>query len=162
MVRVDYHYNNISNYNPLPGSSQMKLIRELGNLKKGTINLTIKDNESFHWYPIGHLNLMNKHQQQIKQSDIEMVENRDCKSTELAVSKRNIRRFKQNIILVLKYLNINMTIKKRIKFIYQRKILKIIQNYCYYKKSSFHYVCAKDFNRFNNELKHKEKKNIFV
>ena len=69
---------------------------------------------------------MNKHQQQIKQSDIEMVENRDCKSTELAVSKRNIRRFKQNIILVLKYLNINMTIKKSIKFIYQRKILKII------------------------------------
>ena len=69
---------------------------------------------------------MNKHQQQIKQSDIEMVENRDCKSTELAVSKRNIRRFKQNIILVLKYLNINMTIKKTIKFIYQRKILKII------------------------------------
>lgn len=69
---------------------------------------------------------MNKHQQQIKQSDIEMVENRDCKSTELAVSKRNIRRFKQNIILVLKYLNTNMTIKKSIKFIYQRKILKII------------------------------------
>ena len=69
---------------------------------------------------------MNKHQQQIKQSDIEMVENLDCKSTELAVSKRNIRRFKQNIILVLKYLNINMTIKKSIKFIYQRKILKII------------------------------------
>ena len=69
---------------------------------------------------------MNKHQQQIKQSGIEMVENLDCKSTELAVSKRNIRRFKQNIILVLKYLNINMTIKKRIKFIYQRKILKII------------------------------------
>lgn len=69
---------------------------------------------------------MNKHQQQIKQSDIEMVENLDCKSTELAVSKRNIRRFKQNIILVLKYLNINMAIKKSIKFIYQRKILKII------------------------------------
>ena len=69
---------------------------------------------------------MNKHQQQIKQSDIEMVENLDCKSTDLAVSKRNIRRFKQNIILVLKYLNINMTIKKTIKFIYQRKILKII------------------------------------
>ena len=69
---------------------------------------------------------MNKHQQQIKQSAIDMVENRDCKSTELAVSKRNIRRFKQNIILVLKYLNINMTIKKSIKFIYQRKILKII------------------------------------
>ena len=69
---------------------------------------------------------MNKHQQQIKQSGIEMVENLDCKSTELAVSKRNITRFKQNIILVLKYLNINMTIKKRIKCIYQRKILKII------------------------------------
>ena len=69
---------------------------------------------------------MNKHQQQIKQSGIEMVENLDCKSTVLAVSKRNITRFKQNIILVLKYLNINMTIKKRIKFIYQRKILKII------------------------------------
>ena len=69
---------------------------------------------------------MNKHQQQIKQSGIEMVENLDCKSTELAVSKRNITRFKQNIILVLKYLNINMTIKKSTKFIYQRKILKII------------------------------------
>ena len=53
---IENHYINIVNYNPLKGSSYIKLPQELRNSAKGLINMKNKDNECFRWCHIRHLN----------------------------------------------------------------------------------------------------------
>ena len=51
---IENHYINIVNYNPIKGSSYIKLPQELKN--RSLINLQNKDNECFRWCHIRHLN----------------------------------------------------------------------------------------------------------
>ena len=53
---IENHYINIVNYNPLKGSSYIKLPQELRNSAKGLINMKNNDNECFRWCHIRHLN----------------------------------------------------------------------------------------------------------
>ena len=57
---IENHYINIVNYNPLKGSSYIKLPQELQNSAKGLINIKNKDNECFRWRHIRHLNPQKK------------------------------------------------------------------------------------------------------
>ena len=51
------HSINISSYNPLSGSSNIKLLKELDHLTKGLINVqNIDDNECFKWSLVRYLN----------------------------------------------------------------------------------------------------------
>ena len=56
---VDNHYLNIVQYQPLKGSSYIKLPSELNHNKKGSINLKNNDNECFRWCHIRLLNPQN-------------------------------------------------------------------------------------------------------
>ena len=47
--RIDSHYVNVTKYPPLHGSSHTELPTELGNPKKGLINIKNKDDECFRW-----------------------------------------------------------------------------------------------------------------
>ena len=70
---VDGHYINVVKYEPIRGSSYIKLPSELRNGKKGLINMKNEDNECFRWCHIRHLNPQNKDPQRIKKSDKEHV-----------------------------------------------------------------------------------------
>ena len=54
--RIDSHYINVTTYQPLNGSSYIKLAMKLRNPMKGLINIKNKDDECFRWCHIGHLN----------------------------------------------------------------------------------------------------------
>ena len=66
---VDNHYINIVKYQPMKGSSYIKLPQELRNSAKGLINMKNEDNECFRWCHIRHLNPQDKYPQRIKKSD---------------------------------------------------------------------------------------------
>ena len=58
---VDSHYLNIVQYEPMKGSSYIKLPQELRNSGKGLINMKNEDNECFRWCHIRHLNPQDDH-----------------------------------------------------------------------------------------------------
>ena len=53
---VDNHYLNIVQYEPMKGSSYIKLPTELRSNMKGLINMKNEDDECFRWCHIRHLN----------------------------------------------------------------------------------------------------------
>ena len=54
---VVYHFINISKYNPLAGSSYVKLPKEFNHLRKGLINIqNFNDNECSNWCLLKYLN----------------------------------------------------------------------------------------------------------
>ena len=57
---VNNHYLNIVQYQPMKGSSYIKLPEELNNSKKGLINLQNNDNQCFRWCHIRYLNPQDK------------------------------------------------------------------------------------------------------
>ena len=70
---VDNHYLNIVQYQPMKGSSYIKLPQELRNSGKGLINMKNEDNECFRWCHIRHLNPQDKDPQRIKKSDKQYI-----------------------------------------------------------------------------------------
>ena len=62
---VDNHHLSIVKYQPMKGSSYIKLPQELRNGKKGLINMKNEDNECFRWCHIRHLNPQGKHPERI-------------------------------------------------------------------------------------------------
>ena len=57
---IDGEYINISNYNPLSGSTNIELPDKLKHPKKGLINIKNDDNKCFLWCHVRHLNPLNK------------------------------------------------------------------------------------------------------
>ena len=57
-------------YNPLAGSSYIKLLKELDHPKQGLINIqNIYDNECFKWCLVRYLNPADHHQERITKAD---------------------------------------------------------------------------------------------
>ena len=64
------HNISISKYNPLAGSSYVKLTKELDHARKGLFNIqNIDDNKCFKWCIVRYSNLTNHHQAIIKKAD---------------------------------------------------------------------------------------------
>ena len=159
---VDNHYLNIVQYQPMKGSSYIKLPQELRNSAKGLINMKNEDNECFRWCHIRHLNPQNKDPQRIKKSDKEYVKNLDYSGIEFPVTtctKQYSKIEKQNEI------NINVfgyedkqsypIYVSKEKYDNQMNLLLITEN------ENKHYVLIKDFNSFMfNKTKHKERKHF--
>ena len=70
---IDSHYINVTTYKPLHRSSYIELPMELRNPKKGLINIKNKDDESFRWCHIIHLNPQTEHPERIKKGDKKMI-----------------------------------------------------------------------------------------
>ena len=96
---VNNHYLNIVQYQPMKGSSYIKLPEELNNSKKGLINLQNNDNQCFRWCHIRYLNPQDKKPQRIKKSDKEYINKLDYSGIEFPVTTKQYNKIeKQNEI----------------------------------------------------------------
>ena len=89
----------IVKYQPMKGSSHIKLPKELQHSAKGLINVQSNDNQCFGWCNIRHLNQKNTNPQRIKKVDKEFITNLDHKDIEFPVTIKQIHKIeKQNSI----------------------------------------------------------------
>ena len=157
---VDSHHLNIVQYQPMKGSSYIKLPQELRNSSKGLINMKNEDNECFRWCHIRHLNPQDKYPQRIKKSDKQYIQDLDYTGIEFPVTTKQYNKIeKQNEIRinVFGYENKQpypIYVSKE-KYDNQINLLLISEN------DNKHYVLIKDFNKFMyNQTKHKESKHF--
>ena len=157
---VDNHYLNVVKYQPMRGSSYIKLPQELRNSSKGLINMKNNDNECFRWCHIRHLNPQDKYPQRIKKVDKQFIENLDYSGIEFPVTTKQYNKIeKQN--------NININVfgyedkqpypiyVSKEKYADRMNLLLITEN------ENKHYVLIKDFNKLMyNQTKHKERKHF--
>ena len=157
---VDNHYLNVVKYEPMKGSSYIKLPTELRNSAKGLINMKNEDNECFRWCHIRHLNPQDKYPQRIKKSDKAFIENLNYSGIEFPVTTKQYNKIeKQNEI------NINVFgYESKQKYpIYVSKeryedcmnLLLITEN------ENKHYVLIKDFNKFMYDITNNKKRKHF-
>ena len=157
---VNNHYLNIVQYQPMNGSSYIKLPEELNNPKKGLINLKNNDNECFRWCHIRYLNPQDKNPQRINKSDKEFIKNLDYSEIEFPVTTKKYNKIeKQNEI------NINVFGYENKQpypiFVSKEKYEKHMELLLITEDENKHYVLIKDFNRFMyNQTKHEHKKHF--
>ena len=154
--RIEKHFINFVKYQPLKGSSYVKLPIDFQNSLKGLINIQNKDNECFRWCHIRYLNPQKKNPQRIKDTDKEFINKLDYNNVKFPV-----------MIKVEKQNNINVNVfgcKNSSAFpIYISAMLtkekhKEVMNLLFYKNQ---YVLINNFNRFMyNYTKHKNKKHF--
>ena len=95
--RIDSHYLNVTLYKPLNGSSYVELPTELRNPKKGLINIKNKDDESFRWCHIRHLNPQTEHPERIKKKDKKMINELNYDGIDFPLSQKHYNKVeKQN------------------------------------------------------------------
>ena len=98
---VDNHYLNIVKYQPIRGSSYIRLPEEFRNSAKGLINLKNRDDECFRWCHVRHLNPQEKDPQRIKKSDKEYINKLDYSGIEFPVTIKQINKIeKKNSIRI--------------------------------------------------------------
>ena len=153
---IENHYINIVNYNPLKGSSYIKLPQELKN--RGLINLQNEDNECFRWCHIRHLNAQEKDPQRIKKTDKQHIEKLDYSGIEFPVTVKQINKIeKQNNICINLFgyeekQPFPIFISKE-KFTDHMELLLITEG------ENKHFVLIKDFNKFMfRQTKHEHRK----
>ena len=157
---VDNHYINIVKYQPMKGSSYMKLPQELQHSSKGLINMKNDHNKCFRWCHIRHLNPQNKDPQRIKKSDKAFIQNLDYKGIEFPVTIKQINKIeKQNS------LNINVFGYEEKQpfplYISNEKYEDCMNLLLITEETKTHNVLIKDFNKFMyNQTKHKERKHF--
>ena len=96
---VDNQYLNVVKYEPIKGSSYIKLPQELIHSSKGLINMKNEDNECFRWCHIRHLNPQAKDPQRIKKVDKQYIENLNYSGIEFPVATKQYNKIeKQNNI----------------------------------------------------------------
>ena len=154
------HYLNIAKYEPIKGSSYIKLPSELRNSKKGLINMKNEDNECFRWCHIRHINPQEKYPQRIKKTDKQYVGKLDYSNIEFPVSVKHYNKIeKQNSI------NINVFGYENKQpypiYVSKEKYEDHLELLLVTEKENKHYVLIKDFNRFMyNQTKHEHRKHF--
>ena len=157
---VDNHYLNIAKYEPMKGSSYIRLPQELKNRKKGLINMKNEDNECFRWCHIRHLNPQDKDPQRIKKIDKQYINELDYSGIEFPVTTKQYNKIeKQNEINI----NVFGYENKQPYPIYtsKEKYEKHMELLLITEDENKHYVLIKDFNRFMfNQTKHEHRKHF--
>ena len=124
---VDNHYLNIVQYQPMKGSSYIKLPQELRNSKKGLINMKNEDNECFRWCHIRRLNPQDKNPQRIKKSDKEYITSWTTLELNSQSPPSSITKLRSKMRLISMYSV--MKTKNHIPSTCQKKNMKSIWNY---------------------------------
>ena len=169
---IESQYINISTYRPLSGSCYMNLPVELKSPKKGLINIKNKDQKSFLWCHVRHINPSKEHPERITkedknlikhitnpdkitQEDKELISDLDYDETEFPVQEKDFSKIekKNNICInVFRYENgLVFPI-----FVSDQKIEDPIVLLLLIDNDKSHYVYIKGFNRF---MFHKTKNN---
>ena len=136
---------NISNYEPLSGSSYIPLPPELDHPMKGLINIKNKDNNCFKCCLIRFLNPTNSHHERINKKDKKIAETLDYNSINFTMKAKDYE-------IVEERFNINVNIFGYENRVFPLHALKksneqelnvlLISN-----EEKSHYVFIKDFNR---------------
>ena len=144
---IESQYINISTYRPLSGSSYMNLPVELRSSRKGLITVKNKDQNSFLWPHVRHVNPSKKHPERIKKTDKKIAEKLNYDGIEFPVQKKNFSNTeKKNICInVFGYENelVFPIYFSDQKFKDSKDFLFLIDD-----NDKSHYVYIKDFNRF--------------
>ena len=158
--RIDSHYLNVTLYKPLDGSSYIELPTELRNSKKGLINMKNKDEESFRWCHIRHLNPQTKYPERSKKEDKKMINELNYDGIDFPLPQKHYNKVeKQNSIRINVFgyedgQPFPIHISKE-TFEDQMNLLLIT------KDEKKNYILMKDFNAFMyNQSKHKERKHF--
>ena len=157
---VDNHYLNIVQYQPMKGSSYIKLPQELRNGKKGLINMKNEDNECFRWCHIRHLNPQDINPQRIKKTDKKYINQLDYTGIEFPVTTKQYNKIeKQNEI------NINVFGYENKQpypiYVSKEKYDRLMNLLLITEDENKHYVLIEDFNRFMfNQTKYEGKKHF--
>ena len=144
---INGHFINIIQYEPLAGSSYIKLPTELQNPKHGIINPQNKDNEWFRWCHIRHLNPRNNNPQRIKKTDKSFGKQLNYDGIEFPVSIKQYNKIEtQNSI------NINVfgyENKQPYQIYISKEQFDDVSNLLLISENeNTHYCLIKDFNRF--------------
>ena len=157
---INGHYINIIKYEPLSGSSYIQLPTELQHHQKGLINLQNRDNQSFRWCHIRHLNPQKKGPQRIKKIDKSFVKQLNYDNIEFPVSIKQYNKIEtQNSI------NINVFGYEKKQpyptYISKEKFDDVLNLLLISENENKHYCLIKDFNRFMYSYSnHKAKKHF--
>ena len=90
------HNISISKYNPLVGSSCIKLPKELDHPRKGLINIqNTHDNECFKWFLVRYLNPANHHPARIIKADKDFAKRLDSDDLKFPVKIRDIHKIEK-------------------------------------------------------------------
>ena len=157
---VDSHYLNIVKYEPMKGSSYIKLPNELRNSKKGLINMKNEDNECFRWCHIRHINPQEKYPQRIKKTDKQYVGMLDYSDVQFPVSVKHYNKIEKH-----NSININVFGYENKQpypiYVSKEKYEDHMELLLITEKENKHYVLIKDFNRFMyNQTKHEHRKHF--
>ena len=87
--KIEDIYINVSNYDPLAGSSYFPLPPKLRNSMKGLINLKNKDVECFKWYHVRLFNPQDKDADKIKKQDKKVAETLDYRGIDFPMKARD-------------------------------------------------------------------------
>ena len=91
------HTISISRYNPLAGSSYIKLPKELDQPKKGLFNIqNTDDNVCFKWSIVRYLNPANHQPARITKADKDFAKKLDFKEMKFPVKIRDIHKIEKN------------------------------------------------------------------
>ena len=112
--KIENIWINITNYDPLAGSSYIPLPSKVNNPKKGLINNTNKDIERFKWYHIRFLNLTNSHPERINEQDKKIVSDLDYRGINFLMKARDYEILEERF-------NINVSV-----FGYENKVFPIM------------------------------------
>ena len=89
VYKIEDIYINVSNYDPLVGSSYFPLPPELRNSMKGLINLKNKDIECFKWCHVRLLDPQNKYADRIKKQDKKIAETLEYRGINFPMKARD-------------------------------------------------------------------------
>ena len=148
-------YIDISTYKPLLGSSYIKLPTELDHLRKGLINIRNKDQKSFLWCHVRHINPKKDHPGKIKKDDKRLASNLNYEEIVFPVKEKDFKKIEvQNNISVNVFgYEDKLFHKLKKSFEDSTDLLLLLED------NKSHYVYIKDFNTFMfHKTKNKNKK----
>ena len=157
--KIEDIYIDISNSDPLAGSSYIPLPSEFKYSMKVLINLKNKDNECFKWCHIRFINPQNKDANRVKNQDKEIAKTLDYRGINFPMKARDYE-------IVEERFNINVNVfgyGKRVFPLYvSKKSNEQVLNVLLISNEEIsHYVFIKDFNRLMfSKTKHKDRKHF--
>ena len=99
------HTISILKYNPLAGSSYIKLPKELNHSRQGLINIqNIDDNDCFKWCLVRYLNPADRKPAGITKVDRDFTKTIDFKDIKFPVKTRDIHKIEKKNLLALAFL----------------------------------------------------------
>ena len=157
------HTISTSKYNPLAGSSCMKLSKKLDHPRKRLVNIQNNDdNECFKWCLVRYLNPVDRNPARVTKADKDFVKKLDFKDINFPVEIRNIHKIeKKNSIGISAFGYENK----------EKHPINVLKNFCEDKhvdlllvdeREKKHHVFIKNFNTFMyNHTLHRGKRTCY-